>query len=66
MIEKQLLRNCYKITAEDNVIIDDNRYVVYEERTVVRFDISDRSLMDRTPDSDSGNAGSIPAGRIFF
>lgn len=24
-----------------------------------------RSLMDRTPDSDSGNAGSIPAGCIF-
>lgn len=24
-----------------------------------------RSLMDRTPDSDSGNAGSIPAGCII-
>lgn len=27
--------------------------------------MGNRSLMDRTPDSDSGNAGSIPAGCIF-
>ncbi len=26
----------------------------------------DRSLMDRTQDSDSCNVGSIPAGRIAF
>ena len=28
--------------------------------------MGNRSLMDRTPDSDSGNAGSIPAGCIFL
>ena len=27
--------------------------------------MGNRSLMDRTPDSDSGNAGSIPAGCIL-
>lgn len=27
--------------------------------------VGNRSLMDRTPDSDSGNAGSIPAGCIL-
>lgn len=29
------------------------------------LDAGNRSLMDRTPDSDSGNAGSIPAGCIL-
>ena len=28
--------------------------------------MGNRSLMDRTPDSDSGNAGSIPVGCIFL
>lgn len=28
--------------------------------------MGNRSLMDRTPDSDSGNAGSIPARVHFF
>ena len=28
--------------------------------------MGNRSLMDRTPDSDSGIAGSIPAGCIFL
>lgn len=36
---------------------------IYELFVMVRI-VGNRSLMDRTPDSDSGNAGSIPAGCI--
>ncbi len=39
--------------------------VTINELLLVRAEaIGNRSLMDRTPDSDSGNAGSIPAGCI--
>lgn len=33
---------------------------------LIESEMCNRSLMDRTPDSDSGNAGSIPAGCIYM
>lgn len=33
---------------------------------LIESEMCNRSLMDRTPDSDSGNAGSIPAGCIYY
>ena len=53
----------YFMVCYDKTCVKSN--IFYAARSLIIVRAGNRSLMDRTPDSDSGNAGSIPAGCIL-